>query len=362
MDAFGSDVLSVDDFDGEFSAGFRANFAFTVDAGSASGTWSSSGTNVLDGEVNVGEGTITVMSERSVSGSGELAGDRLELAITGTTTERGEMTMAGAGFDRVIPIDNSGNPDAMPPGTITITDWHCEWATGEWLSTTQASLDQFGSYVLPMRGIFSALRTDLFENLSEGEAFDRVDGLRDLGVDFNAFVDDLNADTDTFTQITGLLTRAESVLNELTNLSECDVRLLGLDHVERWKNMLTRAIGDLIFRAADRFNLSVDQLQDLLFAGLRTGAVGGGAADTATAARAEEAVRQKMEDILIENFHSEDCPSGSDRCIDLTNETLNAMTTAEFMNWEYTIDDVSVDPGEFLANLADEGYSWEVIE
>lgn len=336
LTAAGTDTWSDSGASGHVRISSRGNLNFVVVDGTLSGTWSSTGTNVWEvGEASAASVEVTGLS--TVVGAGSLTGGRTDFSATGTTSQEGELLITHSAGSVTREIANENRLSFA----LRVVSADCDVAHGV-LS---------GSFV---EGTFSAIRTSLLEPLSAEEAAVYVDGIGEWVERFNGF---LIAGGIGWSELVTLLQDAEAILNELNNLSGCDVGLLGEGRVEQWQTVITRGVGEMIAAAATK-PLSVDQVRMLVSAGLRVGAIGSGSIDPVSGAAAETALQGRLEGVLADNLGSGDvCPRGG-TCLAVTEDTFTALMIASNMGWDLEIGGERRDPDALLEGFSDTGWEW----
>jgi hypothetical protein len=154
----------------------------------------------------------------------------------------------------------------------------------------------------------------------------------------NASATDLIAEGQLWDETKALFSDLDDMTTRLRNLSECEQLMLG-DLGDKFGNLLTRAMFAVVVRASTRPDLTATQLQTLVVAALRAGALGGGSLFPAEAAAADKALQLLAEDILSRYVVAgdPDC-APNPGCLLATPEAMRVVTTAAQMRWELRVD------------------------
>lgn len=350
-----------------------AELSFDVVGDAVDGTWTYTGTGVVDAVGNYQGMSSTLHAEVTYGGGGPIRGTSERPRMTGTSRTTGTGYLEAQ--DRRFPIDPSSR-DPVPPLDVRITYAECDQATGDWTFSINQRLAEEG-FTPSFSGQWVALRQDEWAQQMEATEFsETVQRLQELVDEFNAAIDpfdragsavefedlpplDLDALAD-------LLQQAEQVTNELRNLSTCERDLLGEEKVERFVSVATQAVQHLIEIAVGQHDLSADWIRTLLQVGLRTAAVGAGAElHQQRAVALEEGLREEAEAILQEHVSDEGVSlqgNACDPCLDLTGPVKKVLVLGAQRGWTYEFAGRTRDPRDILAAGEDHDVDWKADE
>ncbi len=298
-----------------------------------SGTWDHNGSAVIDLTSAGNELEIDV----EFDGSGPLTGTGREIDASGTVATRGTLSSSGGPS---IPVRTT-DPISfrMDVGSLI-----CDEAYGEWVRSVEMEFRDIGYQTIDFDGFWLAFRqtegtqeeiaklADTFLGPAEGVAVTRSPMLNLAAQtvrEFNDFVDEFpDWDVD---RVMDMLARAEELLAQLRNLSECDLKLFGADNVEVFVNGLTFAIQQLAIGLAGIDGVSSEDVVNMSQAATRTGATGPGSSDPVEAAKAEEALKKASEEILRDNTDP------ADNEVFVNEDTKRVMANAAAMDWELEV-------------------------
>lgn len=360
--ANGTATASAEGIDIVWTGEIPAEFTFDVfDGGIAEGTWTHTGSAVMEISGNVQGQRLTATGDLTFAGGGAVSGTNEVLQLRGSTATTGSVNVEVAGVgSRSMSISNS-NP--VPPLTVEVAASTCDEAYGQWVYTVEQEFAEqgfspsFDGYWLGFRQTDDIENNigDLLDSINdpsaEGESQSplMVAAAQLLG-EYNAFVD---AQPWTLPAVLGLGERTEQILNILRNLTDCEKRLYGEDNVETFVNGLTFIIQNLaIGSASGGLDLSSSDLQHLVHLATRNAALGPGAPNPAAAVAAEDALRSIGAAILEQNVDP------ADGRIFVNDDTRRVMAIGAAMGWTYTVAGTTYDARETYEHNIDDT-SWQ---
>lgn len=321
-----------------------AQFTFGVaDDGRATGTWTHQGSAVFEFSGTSEGQSIDATADVSMSGGGSVSGNNTQLTLEGTSTNTGTMTGTVAGRSMTMPINNT---QPTSPMTVSVRSTVCDEAYGDWEYTVEAGFRGEGWATASFSGHWLGYRDtagvqehldDLLDQAAMGG--DDMPDFSSSGTPlmaktaellwrYNDFVDDYP--NWAIGDVINAMEWAELLINELRNLTECDLKMFGEDQVEIFTNGLTLMIQQLVMGILEVGDVDSTAWQTLAQVAARTGAIGAGSQYPEAAAAAEAALIEAGSKILTDNLDE-------DGLVDVTDDTKRVMATGAAMGWEYDV-------------------------
>lgn len=329
------------EYTGDYTSGF--DFVVTTE-GTTTGNWDIQGPMRL-----LGTGSDAVMDAiGEISGGGSMSGDGINLAVAGSTTTTGVVTLTAAGRTFTEPVANSST---APTIDIVVDTTFCNEAYGNWTMSFNETLEDY-TWQPTFQGSWVAVRqVEAFGELDVLAQNGYVEGLTEIIFEFLAgfspgspnrkFVGFTTISD--WSEINDLLVRAEALINELRNLTPCNRELIGDESVEFWLQILTEGINALIEQAWTVGGLDGSQIRFLMNIGLRTGAIGAGSlfdnGEDLVFLLTGEAIA------LVEEWYECEC--------DVPPDVIDLFVLGSQMGWEYKVGDQFVPASQLLAMAPD---------
>jgi hypothetical protein len=268
--AVGTGGISQPGIDAFISQPIAFNFEVEVaaDGSVVGGNWS------MTGEVAAAtpgaEGTL------SLGGSGTFGGTGARVALTGTITFAGNITVQGAPFPINFTADAAGG---FSPTTAT-----CTFVTGD-IATEGRAAQQAAGFATTVTGPFTAYR--IGNAGAEG-----VPGFEAQYVELVGKADALLAQTPPpAAEVVALVQQVEAFYHNVFNYGACPGGSPNLQPGKQPYTYFVKTIGALLLAAlADPSAYSVDDLSALAFAALRIGVIGSAAPDPELSAQVSQAL------------------------------------------------------------------------
>ena len=250
---------------------FTVNMEFVVDIdGSLAGSW------VLDGEsiASFSQGPIAFQDTMTHTSAGAMAGNSRQFSlgtaqIESTHNVIGDITYSGTSSDPVGPID------------LAVAGIYCNDAWGQWIMSWNLELSDQG-YTPTFDGDWHAIRQSAEFSEREGDLLAQISALY---VELRNEVNDLVA-TQPGSAETGFILPADALwqyiyrlvdlYNAIRNLTPCDRALIGEERIEAWMYNITETIAAFINNLVRLYDLSADELAELVDLAAATGAIGEG--------------------------------------------------------------------------------------
>jgi len=357
-------------WEGILGGGFR----FTVSGDSVSGTWNLLG-GALQSVVGVG---FEAIGPLEYSGGGSVSGTDTQLVLDGNATTVGTVTAEYAGNSVTVAINNT-NP--LPTLRMDVYE-QCGEAYGAWDATVVAEFEAEGfQQAETLKGVFVGFQSETGVSemgaavLAEAgyqldpqyvdETLDLPEVLALMSSVTTEIAQLLGSFPDwTYAEVADTIGRANTALNALRNLNDCELAAIGSGNVETWVTVLTILVQRLVLNLVDlnlfsgplvqSFRNQADQAdqdynsdawQMLVQMALGSGAMGSGAVDLEAAAATEDVLRKAGAEILAANIDS-------DGSLSATAAVTRVLATGAAMNWTFSVDGQDLDPRQAFADLA----------
>lgn len=365
--ASGTGVGTITGMDTTVTGQIIADFEFAAieepgAAGRVTGTWSHFGLADLDFSGSIQGQEVNGAGALSFNGAdGTMNGDTRLIQLNGSMATTGVLSAEVGGIGTSTPVDNVTQ---MPTLEVRVLGGTCDSVSGEWAYSIESEIadqglnatfdGQWTAWRDPAMNIDGGVEAlaEAFEAAEAGEEADLAfsgsplfDAAMDAVAEFNEYTERYpNWDID---EVLMKVRDAEWLLEDLRATSDCERIFLGDDRVEQFDTLLTGVVQSLIDFGLQLDDVSPGSWQLLANLGVRTGAVGAGAANPELAAAAESSLRTFAEAELNRR-------AGDDGSLSPTEEVQALVGTSAMMGWDLTIGGNTTPAVELWAELVDQ--------